>query len=325
MDCWRAGRSAGFRQADRLGRRARNWSAGALVMSLRTNLPDFDNASWGNHQPDASNIVVQKDFGVLRQSFSNDTGRFDVSVPPLEQHVLVHFIGQTPGEYEVSLDRVPDDAPGKRLRNTYVLPVGVTSRWRGPVSRQHQCLHFHFSSQWLVQVAEESEIATSASQLGIQAGTDDPPLDGLLRAITAVGDDLTTCYAEHWSVLVGLRLLRTAPRSRRLSMAPWRLARALALAEAHLDQDVSLSDLAAAAGLSRFHFSRAFREAMGEPPHAHVRRLRCERAAAMMMNTTMTLAEVAQACGFAHQAHFTTAFRRVYGTTPGRWRADRMS
>ncbi|TAD88617.1 MAG: AraC family transcriptional regulator [Alphaproteobacteria bacterium] len=294
-------------------------------MTLRTNIPDFDKADWGNHQPNVSNVVAMAEFGVLRQGFSYDSGRFEISVPPIEQHALVHVIGQTPGEYEVLLDRLPDSSPGKRLRNAYLLPVGVTSRWRGPVSRLHQVLHFHFSSQWLVRVAEESEIPATATQLNLLAGVDDPPLDGLLRAITAVGDDLTTCYAEHWSVLVGLRLLRTAPRSRRLSIAPWRLARALALAEARLDHDVSLSDLAAAAGLSRFHFSRAFREAMGEPPHAHVRRLRCERAATMMTNTQMTLAEVAQACGFAHQAHFTTAFRRVYGTTPGRWRADRSS
>ncbi|NKC33873.1 helix-turn-helix transcriptional regulator [Roseomonas sp. BU-1] len=165
----------------------------------------------------------------------------------------------------------------------------------------------------------------SAADLPLCAGLDDPALDGLVRALACAGEATSAVYAEHWAVLAALRLLRLPDVPQRLSIAPWRLARSLALAEARLAEDVSLSDLAEAAGLSRFHFARAFRAATGQTPHAHLRRLRCERAKSLMEAGGMTLAEVALACGFAHQAHFTTAFRNVTGTTPGRWRQERLS
>jgi AraC-like DNA-binding protein len=234
-------------------------------------------------------------------------------------------LGQAQGRYETRLGGRADHAPGHRLRNAYLLPAGMDSAWRGPAGRQHECLHFHFSPGWIREVAAESGIAPAAADLPLRAGLDDPGLEALVRALAAAGDGMTAVYAEHWSVLAALRLLRMPVPSRRLSIAPWRLARALALAEARLAEDVSLSDLAEAAGLSRFHFARAFRAATGETPHAHLRRLRCERAKALMAQGDMTLAEIALACGFAHQAHFTTAFRRVTGATPGRWREERLS
>lgn len=293
-------------------------------MSAATGVPDFDRAEW-RQAPVVRDVLGLAEFGVLRQTFDGSFPHFEVGVPAPRWHVLLCVLGQAPGRYEARLDGRADHAPGHRLRNAYLLPAGLDSLWRGPASRQHQCLHFHFAPGWLRRVAEESGIRASAADLPLRPGLDDPALDGLVRALACAGEATSAVYAEHWAVLAALRLLRMPAPSARLSIAPWRLARALALAEARLHEDVSLSDLAAAAGLSRFHFARAFRCATGEAPHAHLRRLRCERAKTLMAKGGMSLAEIALACGFAHQAHFTTAFRRVVGTTPGRWRQEQLS
>ena len=295
-------------------------------MSAGTGLPDFDGAQW-RQNPVVHDVICLPDVGVLRQGFDATTPAYEVAVPPMANHVLLWVLRHGSGRYETRLDGRLDPAPGRRPRNAYLLPAGVGSFWRGPAVG-YQSLHFHFAPGWLQRVADETGVSNAGAELPLLAGLHDPSLDALGRALlaaTRTGEGMTAAYAEHWSVLAALRLLRMPMPSVRLSIAPWRLARTLALAEARLHEDVSLSDLAEAAGLSRFHFARAFRAATGETPHAYLRRLRCERAKALMMEGGMSLAEIALACGFAHQAHFTTAFRRVTGTTPGRWREECLS
>ena len=79
--------------------------------------------------------------------------------------------------------------------------------------------------------------------------------------------------------------------------------------------DLSLADLAGAAGLSRYHFSRVFRAAVGLPPHAYLVGVRVERAR-VLLEAGRPIAEVAGDVGFADQAHLTRRFKAVHGVTP---------
>jgi AraC-like DNA-binding protein len=85
-------------------------------------------------------------------------------------------------------------------------------------------------------------------------------------------------------------------------------------------EPISVSMLSSAVGLSRSYFSHAFRTSVGRSPHAHVVRLRIERAMFLMVQTEAPLTEVALAAGFADQSHFSRSFRRVAGATPADWR-----
>jgi transcriptional regulator GlxA family with amidase domain len=87
-----------------------------------------------------------------------------------------------------------------------------------------------------------------------------------------------------------------------------------------LSEPMNVSMLSSVVGLSRSHFSRAFHKAVGEPPYAHVFRLRLERAMKLMHESGDTLTEIALATGFSDQAHFSNAFRRFVGTSPSQWR-----
>jgi AraC family transcriptional regulator len=99
-----------------------------------------------------------------------------------------------------------------------------------------------------------------------------------------------------------------------------RIARVLAHIEENLDGDLRLETLAGVAGLSAFHFSRLFSSRLGTGLGAYVRRRRIDRAK-MLLLTAAPLAEVAFACGFAHQSHFTSVFREATGSTPGAYRS----
>ncbi len=118
-----------------------------------------------------------------------------------------------------------------------------------------------------------------------------------------------------------MRPLRRLPRG---GLAPWQERRAKELLSANLQAAVSLSRLAVECGLSVRHFTRAFRQSTGTPPHRWLLRKRVERAQELLRDSRWPLAEIALACGFADQSHFTRVFTAMVGTSPGTWRRMRM-
>lgn len=94
------------------------------------------------------------------------------------------------------------------------------------------------------------------------------------------------------------------------------LLRAKDLADARYADPLTVDDLAAAAGLSRAHFSREFRRTFGESPHAYLLTRRLERAAALLRTTDRSVAEICLAVGLQSLGSFTTSFTRTYGMSP---------
>ena len=100
-----------------------------------------------------------------------------------------------------------------------------------------------------------------------------------------------------------------------------RLQRVCDYIETHLDDRLTLTDLAGVACLSTYHFSRSFKQAVGVGPQRYVMQRRLERAKTLMRRTNQPLASIAQEAGFTDQSHLTAIFRREIGVTPGRYRA----
>lgn len=88
-------------------------------------------------------------------------------------------------------------------------------------------------------------------------------------------------------------------------------------AEQHLARRIALGELAAQAGLSRYHYIRAYRQSTGRTPMADVRQVRLERARDLILTTALPLKEIAQRVGLGDVYHMTRLFRRHLGATPG--------
>lgn len=131
-------------------------------------------------------------------------------------------------------------------------------------------------------------------------------IDGLLRAVA-------TILARHEGPLSGDNFPR-------IHLSPARLARVIEFIEQRLDGEISLSDLAAVAGLSPFHFSRVFKLSTGETPYHYLSSRRLNRARQLLSKRELPLAEIALACEFSSQSHFTAAFTKFMGVSPGRFR-----
>jgi transcriptional regulator GlxA family with amidase domain len=98
------------------------------------------------------------------------------------------------------------------------------------------------------------------------------------------------------------------------------LLRAKDLADARYFDPLAVDDLAYAAGLSRAHFSREFRRAFGESPHAYLLTRRLERAAAMLRATDRSVADICFSVGLQSIGSFTTSFTGTFGISPTAYR-----
>ena len=104
------------------------------------------------------------------------------------------------------------------------------------------------------------------------------------------------------------------------TLAPWQERRVKEMIAANLDGDIRLADLAAECRLSVGHFVRAFRRTANTTPYQWLLHQRIDHAKTLMRDGSQTLAEVALACGFADQSHFTRTFSRLVGMSPRSWR-----
>jgi transcriptional regulator GlxA family with amidase domain len=100
-----------------------------------------------------------------------------------------------------------------------------------------------------------------------------------------------------------------------------RLVRAKDLADARYFEPLDVDDLARAACLSRAHFSREFRRAFGESPHAYLLTRRLERAAALLRTTDRSVTDICYSVGVQSVGSFTSSFTRTYRVSPTAYRA----
>src|SRR5262249_35464076 len=137
---------------------------------------------------------------------------------------------------------------------------------------------------------------------------------------------LDTLFRQQLTDLLATRLLAahtgspTVVQPLRGGLAPKTLHRAIERLRSESDADVSLAALAAHAGLSRFHFCRAFKESTGLSPHAWLRQHRLEQAMNMLRDTDASIVSVAAELGYGSQTAFAAAFRKLTGEAPSDWR-----
>jgi len=165
---------------------------------------------------------------------------------------------------------------------------------------------------------------------------DDAPLPEFARPVIDDPEIFAT-----WSVLYAL-LISDAPAADRAEALGERVARLVAdyadiderfdapsdaaavavarqMLNARFADRITLEELAAGAGVSRSHLSRAFTQVEGLPPHTYQNQLRIQRAKSLLRSGA-SLSEAASEVGFADQSHFTRVFREFTGATPGQYR-----
>jgi AraC family transcriptional regulator len=153
------------------------------------------------------------------------------------------------------------------------------------------------------------------------------------RAIELLESDIraaSRCLQDAWTLL-GAESRITAvdvpevPRFQSGGLARWQTKLTVEYIEENLGSKLKAGELADMFAFSKGHFSRAFRRTFGVPLMTYVFERRVERAKSMLRGTRDHLTEIALSCGFADQSHLNRTFRRLVGTSPGRWRRAGVS
>lgn len=139
-------------------------------------------------------------------------------------------------------------------------------------------------------------------------------------------DAVDPLFVEQLATAIGVHLLHrhgdggVAPIETRYRLPPFAVRRAQELLMTGDDEHASIARIAETLQMSRNAFFRAFRETVGSTPYQWLLTQRIDRARHLLAGTDLPLVEIALACGFSDQSHFTRIFGRVEGMSPGRWR-----
>jgi AraC family transcriptional regulator len=215
---------------------------------------------------------------------------------------------------------------------------GVMASGMTYVCRPSQTLHAEFAGLAdILHLYVPGDLFHTKQQSEMNAGTHgeaspanmlsrDALIEHLARVLQTAEADADASYIETLARALVARAAQIRQTRARISPLPkWRLRRVVDYVEAHISEAISLADLAAAAGLSRTHFTAQFRLATSCRPHDFILLRRIEAAERLLLQTSRELLDIALTVGFQTQAHFSTVFKRIVGEAPGRWRRAQLA
>jgi AraC family transcriptional regulator len=132
-------------------------------------------------------------------------------------------------------------------------------------------------------------------------------------------------YVEALSTTLAHELIRASaglspPTLQRGGLSAWQQRNVADYIVAHLREDIPLREMAQVAGLSPYHFARAFKQSFGVPPHRYHLALRMERAKLCLEDAKASITEIGAELGFSETSSFSTAFRKFTGVAPSEFR-----
>lgn len=207
-----------------------------------------------------------------------------------------------------------------------IVPAGNPAYWR--MEAESEDVNMLLEERFVQRVAAEAGVDPKETEILAFFSAREPQIEriglSLLSEIKTggLGGDL---YAESLANVLALHLLRhhssLGRRSKRKTereggLSKRAFGRAIDYINDNLSRKVTLAELAGVAHVSTYHFARSFKTKTGLSPHQYVIRRRVERAKTLLADSDLTIAEVAEAVGFANQSHLAFHVRRQLGVSP---------
>jgi AraC family transcriptional regulator len=190
-------------------------------------------------------------------------------------------------------------------------------------------LRFYIPQTALDEMANEAGIRRVGGLCASNFGGRDLVMFGLAQTLAGAMEqpgDGTAMFSDCIALAFFAHVVRAygrmsaGGRNIRGCLAPWQLRRACDFIIANLEGDPSMAEVANECRLLSSYFARAFKQTTGVPPFRWLTNQRVVRAKELLQDPRRELADIAQLCGFVDQSHFTRAFSKSEGHSPGRWR-----
>jgi AraC family transcriptional regulator len=238
-----------------------------------------------------------------------------------DRHVLCFHLGDP---VPVSYRAGGFERRGTRIHGQFcVVPARSATRWI--VSRPARSLLLRLTPSLVAETADAMGVGSHDADLAPSIHIRDPRIEHIGWMMQAEEDDGHPggrLFADSLASALAARLLALQSREaasgpgRARALPAWRLRRVIEYVEAHLDEDLTLAELAGVAGFSLSHFKLLFKQAAGVPVHRFVLERRVERARTLLLEGSMSMTEIALEAGFAHSSHMARSMRRVLGLSP---------
>jgi AraC family transcriptional regulator len=213
-----------------------------------------------------------------------------------------------------------------------IIPWGISGSWE--LKERDAAFVMMIAPGLLLTAAQDLGADSSEIELRSRFHVRDLQIEhiaGALKSEMEQGNPSGHLYRDSLAMALAVHLVRNHSSLSRPAvrtngkMSPGKLKQVLLFIEDHLPQNLSLADVARAAGISVSHCNVLFRESTGLSIHQYVIRRRVERAAWMLQEGRSPISQVALETGFAHQSHLAMHMRRIIGTSPRKLRAYRHS
>ncbi|MDF9616793.1 AraC family transcriptional regulator [Pseudomonas entomophila] len=258
--------------------------------------------------------------GLAAALWSNRHDARDYQAP--SHHTLSCYIAEGTGTFR--RQRPADKGAPDKL---CVMPAGHESNW--VINGSIRLAHLYISEeQFALGCARLLDREPREMQLREATFLDDPQQARRFRQLIHLdwaepGERLLASSLAH--AIIDHAVLHQAGLRAGLKLkgglAPHLRRQLVEYIETHLDQPLTLGELALRCNLSEYHFARMFRASFGLPPHQYLLARRLHRACELLRLGDLPLGQVALLCGFASASHFSNRFRQALGATPGEYRA----
>lgn len=277
----------------------------------------------------ASDELAMRD--VLVQIFNRERIENSIIVPAVAEPLIVWVLSGTAAVEERTLGgewQTSHVAQGDFFLTTSSQPYEM--RWVVSGTEPFSVMHIYLGLPLLENsIREVLGVPGRAIHLKEVSGGQDPVLSALLeqfRLELTAGHAVSALYLQGVAQCMAVHLAREYIDSgaddiaRRNALPAFKLRRVTAMMEANLHGEFSLGELAAAAGMSAYHFSRLFKKATGHSPSQYFIGMRVAKARQLLLETERSIIDIGMEVGYASPGHFSQVFRRETGMTPSQYR-----